>query len=349
MPGSSPEKDAEVEVEKTEATEQVTDGNTSAESSPAEPKGDKKGDMLSAVKAALEPTEKAPDSDTQGSKPDEKPTADAKEGEEAGDESDDLTEEELARLRPKTRKRIDNLLKDRADRDKIIAETEPKAKQFDSIVRFVEDAGLTKDEVNKGFDVMSSLKNDPFRAHELLRPIMDQLEQIVGMRLPEDLQNAVQLGQITEAHARELASNRSKASVTQHQLQRRDERDRKTKQDQDFQASVDEVSGAVSAWERSKEKSDPDWKLKQPRITEIIELEVTRRRVQNPSFYPTKDEALKFASDALERVEKEFRMLAPRKREIKPGHVDGGSAPHLSAKPKSMLEAARAGLKVASG
>jgi hypothetical protein len=342
MPGSSPEKPKVDEVEtkvEGEVETKTPDVVASAESSPAETKGEDKGDMLAAVKAALKPeAEKTPDSGEQGSKP-ETTEAPAKEGE-AEDDSGDLTEEELARLRPKTRKRIDNLLKDRSDRDTKIAEIEPKAAQFDKLVRFIDEADLTKDEVNKLFDVGKDLKQNPIRAYEVLRPIMDQLEQIVGVRLPEDLQNAVRLGQITEAHAQELSSARGRSTVTQQQLERRDRQDQ-TRQERDkFEGRVNEVSGKVSEWERSQEKSDPDWKLKQPRIKDRIDLEILRRRQNEPTYFPTAEEAISLSKKALEEVNAEFKKLAPARREIRPGHTDA-AATRSTAQPKTALEAAK--------
>lgn len=347
--GSSPQDTVVEAPAKAEAdvADKTTDAKaTPAESSPAD-KGETKGDMLEAVKAAIaKPEEKAPDSDEQGSK-DETKTEAAKEGEAEGDGSDDLTEEELARLRPKTRTRINNLLKERAERDDKIAALEPKAGQFDQIAKYVEDAGLTKDEVNQGFDVMRNLKHDPFKAYEILKPIMDQLEPIVGVRLPGDLQQAVNLGQLTEAHAKELARTRGQSTVSQQQLAWRDTQDQQRKQQEAHKGRVDEAATAVTEWETSKSKSDPDWKLKQPRISELIELEIVRKQQQDRNYFPTKAEALKFASDALDKVERDFKALAPRRREIKPGHVDS-AATQSTAKPKSMLEAAKLGLKMAA-
>ncbi len=347
MPGSSPEKDKEPVETKVEIDAKTPDVATSAESSPAETQGEVKGDMLAAVKAALKPdTEKAPDSGEQGSKPETDAAPAKKEGETAEDVDGDLTEEELARLRPKTRKRIDNLLKDRSDRDEKIATIEPKAEQFDKMVRFVEDAGLSKDEVNQGFGVMSDLKQNPLRAYETLKPIMDQLEQIVGVRLPEDLQNAVALGQITQQHAQELAGARGRATVTQQTLERRDTKEQERQQREDFGKRVDEVSTKVSEWENSQVKSDPDWKLKQPRVMALVKVQVQERMLQDRSYYPTPAEALQFSKDALVTVNDELKKFSPSRRAINPGHVDA-AATQSQAKPKNMLEAARQGLAAA--
>lgn len=343
MAGSSPQDtptETEVEVET-----KTPDVATSAESSPAETKSEVKPDMLSAVKAALEPkTEKTLDSGEQDPKAGEAVKAVTGEA----TPSDELTEEELAQLRPKTKKRIENLVQERNVRDGRIAELEPQAKQFETIMRFVEDAGLTKDEVNQGFDVMRSLKQNPIQAYERLKPIMDQLEQIVGVRLAPDLQEAVQLGQITEAHARELSTARSRSTVTQQQLQRRDQRDTTQREQQNFQTRVNEAAGKVTEWETTQAKTDPDWKLKLPRMQELVELEITRRQRQDRAYFPSTEEALQFSKDALTKVNAEYKQFAPRPRAVSPGHVDA-AATRSSAKPKTMLEAARMGLQAANG
>lgn len=349
MAGSSPQEKTEAEPAKADNPDKATpDVVASAESSPAEKKGEDKGDMLAAVKAALKKpeAEKTPDSGEQGSKSELEADAPAKEGDAADDGTDDLTDEDTARLKPKTRARINNLLRDRTERDDKIATLEPKASQFDAIQRFVDEAQLTKDEVNQGFDVMRALKHDPLRAYNVLRPIIDQLEGIVGVRLPDDLQQEVSLGRITQPHAQELARTRAQASLTQQQLQRRDTSDQERRQRDDHQGRVNEVSGKVTEWERSQEKSDPDWKLKQPRVSELIELEIVRKQRTEPGFFPTTEQALKMSKDALDRVNEDFKKLSPARRAMNPGHTDA-AATRSTAKPKTALEAARAGLAAA--
>lgn len=320
-----------------------TDVAVTADSSPAE-KGDK-GDMLTAVKAALEPTtDKTPESEKQGSESEDAPKADAdKDGADEDADPDDLTEDELARLRPKTRKRIENLVRERSDRDAKIGELEPKAQNFEKIQRFVDDAGLSKDEVNQGFDVMKNLRNDPLKAYEQLKPIYAQLQQMAGEVLTPDLQEAVQQGQITEAHARELALTRSRAAVNERRYTETEQRQNDTRQREQSQAQVDDVAGAVTAWERTTSKNDPDWKLKQPRLQEKVENEILRRQAKEPGYFPSKDEAIAMSKKALESVEAEFKRLAPQRRSMSPA-ADVGSTRSTPA-PKTMLDAVKVGLE----
>lgn len=347
MPESATENDIttgdKTQVEAPEVTK-TTDAQLPAESSTADTK-DEKGDMLAAVKAALKPKEEKPsDSDEPGSKPEEAaadPDA-KKEGEEGEAEPDALTEEETAHLRPKTRKRIENLVRDRKERDEKIAAIEPKAQQFDQIRSFVDEAGLTKDEVNQGFAVMRDLRRNPFEAYQRLKPIVAQLAAMFGEGdLPEDLRQDVVTGRITEQRARELVTARSQSSIATTQAAENAKRDQERRDADAHRQNVDDVAGAVTAWENSK-ATDPDWKLKQPRVTELVELEIIRRQRTDQNYFPTKAEALKISQEALAKVEREMKAFAPRPRAMNPV-TDAGSTRSV-AKPTNALEAAKLAL-----
>ncbi|MGZ6021621.1 MAG: hypothetical protein ACXWLQ_03335, partial [Rhizomicrobium sp.] len=228
--------------------------------------------------------------------------------------------------------------------DTKIGELEPKAQNFDKIQRFVDEAGLTKDEVNQGFDVMRNLRNDPLKAYEQLKPIFAQLQQMAGDVLPQDLQTAVDQGQLTEVHARELAHTRSRAAVNERRLTETEQRQQTADQTKAFEDQVNDVAGAVTAWETATSKNDPDWKLKQPRIQVLVENEILRKQRANPNYFPSKEEALEMSKKALKDVETEFKRLSPQRRSISTPAADAGST-HSTAVPKTMLEAAKAGLE----
>lgn len=349
MPDSSPEDLKDGEAAKAEAPEVTKTGETvtPAESPPAEAKDDK-GDMLAAVKAALKPeTEKPSDSEEPGPKAGEEPKPDAdKEGAVEGDDSDDLTEDELNRLRPKTRKRIDNLLKDRGERDRKIAEIEPKAQQFEQIAGFVAEAGLSKDEVNDGFAVMRDLKREPYKAYQRLKPIMAQLANMFGEgELPQDLQSDVATGRITEQRARELVNARSQSSVAETQRAEAARQDQERRDREAQQAIVEDVAKTANDWDSQHAKSDLSWKLKQPRVAELVELEVARRQRDNPRYFPTKAETLTFLNSALTKVENDLKAYAPKPRAINPV-TDAGSTRSV-AKPANAFEAAKLALSQA--
>lgn len=304
----------------------------------AEVKADKgeKPSILDAVKAALKPKQpdKAPESDKPDPTSEVKPVAD-------GDEvevSDELTAEENARLKRKTRKRIDDLLQKRAEQDKVIGETQPKAERFDQITKFFVDANISREEVNQLFDVGKNLKNNPRKAYEQLQPIYRQLETMFGDVLPQDLQQQVSRGQISAEQARELVNARTGASLAEQELQRRRQADEERQTGERQQAYVTDVKTKVSEWETSKEKSDPDWKLKQPLVMQAITAELLKPG-RKP---PTPAEAIEIATKAVADVEKTLKSFVPRPRAVTP-ITNAASTPSKPA-PSSALEAARQGL-----
>lgn len=350
MPESLPDKDSGAEpIEKVDQAPntEVTDVKPSAESSPAERDGT--GSLLDAVKAALkpEPSEKSPDSKTEGSEADkaDKPDAAKAKGKEA--EPGELSEEDLSRLNRKTQERIKHLLAARKESEAKLADLEPKANQFDQVVRFVQEAGLSTQEVNDGFEVMRLLKRDLPGAYKRLKPIVEQLEVVLGVQIPDDLQQAVNEGQITEAHARELSRTRSEARLSAHQVQERDRAASESKRREAFEANQTSVQNAVAEWEKSKAGSDLEWQHKQARVMEIVRLETLSREKADPQFAWTPDEAIKFAEAALDRVNTEFKRFMPKPKAMNP--ITDVAATRSEAKPKTALEAAKQGLARMAG
>lgn len=329
----------------------TTDVNPAAAApSPAEKTGDKpegvKTDMLSAVKSALgKSKEKAPASEETDSTKSEivKPEVAKKEGEQADAKSDDLTPEEVSQLKPKTKKRIDTLLADRAERDQKISVLEPKAQQFEKLVEWVREADLSNDEVNNLFDIGKNLKSGNLRAaYDKIAPVYESLRLALGEVLPDDVKQRVARGEISEADAKALVSARTTATVATQQQTRAAEQAEAQRKSAEGQAHVTAVKTTVTEWETTKAKADPDWKLKQPLVMQAIKLAISEQ-----GYPKTTADAVKISDAALVEVNKTFAQLAPRKREVQP--ITDVASTRSSAKPKTMLEAARAGLAAASG
>jgi len=336
-PDSSPDAGS---ADTAKPSEPVNDVKSS-EPSPAEATVEKTdkgetGDMLSAVKAALKPKETAPSSKETDSKP-EADATDAKEGETDEPESDDLTDEELAKLKPKTKKRIDTLLADRADREKTIETLKPKAEQFEKLVDWVKEADLSSEEVNNIFDFGKTMKSSPRKAYEQIKPIFEQWQRMFGDVLPDDLAQRVRLGEIQEPDARALATARTERVISERNATKATEQDAERRQTEANTAHVRAVQDTVTAWESSKAKADPDWKTKQDLVMREIKL-----AIHEQGYPKTTADAVKIANEALVEVDKTFARLQPRKAEVK--SVTDVASTHAHARPKSMLEAARAGL-----
>lgn len=347
MPESSPEQIAE-------NGDELDVKDPAAESSPADEGAqgsDEQGDhpdMLSAVKAALDPEKEEPpasgdEGDSTSSDPKSEKEGSGEESDEDDEGDDELTDEELARLKPRTQKRIQRLLADRSERDQQIAEFQPKAEQFDRMVSWIQDAELTTQDVNLLFDVGKDLRQGNLRqAYEKIAPIYGQLQQALGETLPDDLQQRVSRGEIDQASAQRLAAAEADRTLATQQAERVQQRQQADQQRQAQESHVTAVKDAITTWEGNKSQSDPDWKLKQRQVSQAIQL-----AIHTDGFPKTVQDAVNMAEAAATQVDKDLRQFMPKKREVVPP-PDAGSS-RTEVQPKSMLDAAKAGLAAARG
>ena len=312
------------------------EGASTAGSPAAEPKDDNKPkDIADAVRAALKPKEEQSSGSGEG---EEDPAAKPADGDKPkeGEEEDlgELTEEELKEYKPKTRRRFEKLDRENKALTAEKAALEPKARGFEAIQNFATNANLSKDDVNTGFEVMRLMRNDPVKAYEVLTPIYQQLQALVGEVLPADLQQQVNEGKITAPHAKELSRLRATSGVntqTQRQNEERAQQQRNEEARQAGEKLQTDVGNAITKWDSDWKASDPDYSLKQSRVNEAIELELARAtalaREGKPNKLPRSvEEAVKLANEVKKRVEKEMRALLPKKNTpITPVHGNGVS------------------------
>src|SRR3546814_13873549 len=117
---------------------QTTDVNIAEASSADE--GAEQGSLLDAVKAALEPAAEQPPGSIGQEEDAENAEAKPAEGE-AEEELGDVTEEELSRYRPRTKRRIEGLLNERKALQEEAEQLRPRAQPFEDMVKYVEAAG----------------------------------------------------------------------------------------------------------------------------------------------------------------------------------------------------------------
>lgn len=305
------------------------DGRSPAESSSAE--GDKEPkSLLDAVTQATEKeksAEKSPGSEGGSEKDKSKSEDDTDESEEDG--TGELNEKELAALKPKTRKRMEYLAGQ-------VGNLRPKADAMDQLVSYVNDAGLSTDEVNKGFEIMKLMKSDPFGALEQLRPYVVQLQQLTGATLPADLQQQVNEGLISEQHARTLVQTHTRQQLAQMAADRATQAADTLRTTHEHSTAVTEVASAVSDWERKWAASDPDYKAKQGRVQKDIHFGLLQMRDNRVPI--TREAVLKLANDCRDAVNAELKAYLPQKRQVDPLPNGQGSA-KATAQPKTMLDA----------
>lgn len=206
---------------------------------------------------------------------------------------------------------------------------------------YMTEHGLTSDEVNIGFDIMKNIKNNPQAALEALAPFIQEMEVQTGQRLSPDIQERFDEGYIDEQSARELSQTRSREQLAQQASQQAAVQAQQLQQQQYLDAHANEVSGAVSEWERGWSSTDPDYKLKQPKVMEKIELHLLKNGAPQ-----TKEDAVQIAEMCRKVVDNEFRQLRPQKGNVTP--VTGGSSPKSTPEPSTLMEAMQQGLAAAS-
>ena len=309
-----------------EAQAEDLDVKQAAESS-AEAQGEK--DILSVVEDALNGAskEEPPASEPEAAKADSEPKS---EPEAKAEDEDKLTDEELKRLPVKTKKRIDDLLNQRREKEAKIAELEPKAQELERITESIRATGLNSDDVKNTFEIATALKRgDLFRAKELLSPIMEQLNRATGGELPQDIAEKVRLGLVDEDSAKELSAARARGTVSQFQHQQTLQEQQTAAQ----QRANAELVQSVNTWEQGKAKSDPDWKVKAPLVTDTLRAMLHQGR--RPS---NQQEAVAMADEALKTVESRLAPLRPAARPITAVTTGSSSQRRAPAEPKDYLD-----------
>lgn len=344
MPDPSPE----ASPAETPAGTSPTPDVKPAESSTAASSGVKSS--LEAVNAALAPkkTEESPTSTEQDSKePDPKSTQP-----EAGDPSD---EEEVKKLSEAAQHRIRELVGQRktaeAEVGTLRQEVEtlkPEAESFREITGYMRKHEITPDHLNNALAITAMMNAGDFAtALPILESLVEQARKGAGEVLPQQLQEQVNLGYITEAHAKELQKARLNASQTEQRAMR--ERQMREASDRQTQVATLVQNAAVAAdeWTTEQAAKDPDWNLKHDLVLQEMENRLHKGGQQN---YPRdKKAARKLLDDSKKAVEERIGKLRPAPKTIVPPATGHGASPRSAAAPKSTLDALNRGLANASG
>lgn len=351
MPEASPATGASESAETKVATEsaaQTVTQDVKAESSPATQtdrssstgQADKPASMLDAIKAVGAKTAAASPAADGGQTDATKVAtgADAKDPKESDEElPDDPTEEELARYHSRTRARILKLVKQRDEVSGRLREMEPSADVGSRMISYARDNNLSGDEVNSGLAIMAAMKADPIQALAMLKPYYEALSQLAGEgELPEDLKKAVDDGRTEEQFARETAKNRAAAIAAENRRQHVEHRSTAEATQRVQQEATDRIKDAISTWEQRWAGSDPDFKVKQQRTLEKVEIAFLKGTVR----VTTPQEAVALAEKCRKEVEDELKGFMPRRASMTP--VTGVAAmTGATAKPTNILEAMR--------
>lgn len=209
-----------------------------------------------------------------------------------------------------------------------------KAEQLDAIGGFMREHELSAEEVQQGFEIMALMKHDPAAALQKLAPHLSNLELATGNRLPEDLQEKVDAGEVTPEIARETAKARMDAAAAQARAERAGQTVERTHAQQLAQS----MKSAVSEWEDGIKARDPDYSHMQSFV-------IDRTRVLMGQTPPrTPDEAKALVQQAYNDVKAQMRRVLPNKQPMRTVTSDKSSTTAVPT-PNSFADVVRTALR----
>jgi hypothetical protein len=288
--------------------------SSDAEQATKEPDA-KPASLLDAVKAASKADAAAQSSSE--AKTEEKPEALAEQPKVEGEKPEDVPEEKLPFHKHPRWMQMNRALKD----------LEPKAQAFEKIAKISSDAGLSSEDVDNGFEIMSLIKRDPAKALEALRPIMHALEGITGARLPDDLQQRVVQGRADPETAQELAQ----ARYLQAQQAQRQEHEAVQAQ----QRAASAMASTVTTLEQQWKATDVDYAKKEKLV--IAQTKALLAEYGQPANV---EQATQLVSEAKRLVDESLRAMVPARPQVRT--LTGGAvAPRATPRPTTLADAVR--------
>lgn len=251
---------------------------------------------------------------------------------------DDVSAEELDGYKPKTRRRIEQLLAQGKEKDKQLEALQGPAEEYGKIEEFMRAHELVPEAVAEALQVTALLRDDPEKALEMLTPIFRNLAVRTGHVLPDDLRQDVQDGRLTTERAIEIARARAR---NQH-LESRTTRIEQKLEDSGRSRLAAEMDSAVRDWESRISSSDPDYSRKQALVSRSIQAELAAR-ARTGQLPRTREEAVSLVETVYGEVNKALQDLIPKKPEITP--LEGGGSKSARAAPRNKYEAAMAALQ----
>ena len=246
----------------------------------------------------------------------------------------EISDAELKAMKPEARNRFQKLANERKD---AVAENEELRQYRQTVDDTIQAAGLNQDQMADMLEWsrmrQSSDRSDNEKALELAKRMVDELSDQIGVNRPggdpfsdhKDLQERVDLGEIDQADAEEIALSRSQKTYKNNQDKYRDEvQGEATRQSMELQEAGQGLMRLFDHWR----KTDPDWPAKQK------EIHKKASRIRS-KHHPTK--FVEVVKDLYDDLTESFAREKPKPdpRERMPGgssSANGAKVEHKSAR-----------------
>ena len=299
---------------------------------------------MDAVRAVVKPSVEPdvlgrPDPGVDGAPKPSEPSVEDPNGEADKEGKDDGSDEEApADANAVVKKKINKLNRQKRELRAEITRLTPDANVGNKLTGFAREHDLSPDDVVLGMNAMAAIRRGDYASfYRAIAPYVRKAQEVLGLVLPEDLGGRVQAGHMTEAAARELAIARFNQQRAQDEAAANAAR-LSTQQTQFVQT---DVQRAVSAFEERLAANDPDYTAKADAIRRTAQALLLERGGK----IGTVQEALDIVANAHREVSAQFRRFAPAPRATSLQPNGHSQQPNARAAPKSLMEAALAGLE----
>lgn len=303
------------------------------------------------IDAALGSTEETPASASGDEASTSKPKGEAvkagEEGETGTQDPQDPTEDELKSYSHTAQSRIRELVDRRkaaesqiVERDQQLAELRPTAERMQQLDTYMQANSIGKQDFENAVTISALINTGRYdQALQALGPIYRELLDKTGNILPPELQQEVDAGYITQAHALELhRAKKSSANATERERAATD-RDQRERAERDHANRVGMMSHAADTWAAEKKTSDPDWSTKQDLVSTEVELQLRRKAQTAPNELPRDAaEVRKVLDGCLKTVEDRIKSFRPAPQPMTPTTGRPASA-GAQSKPGSYMDA----------
>lgn len=304
--------------------------------------------VMNAIDGEEEGDDESSSDEDDSDESDDKPGDGESEGSDdsSDDEFEDFSPEERAKLKKSTAERFDKLKtlyhESKEEVKTLTTQLEQAnvdANHYKGFVNYLEQNRISDEEANQLFHIGALMKNDPLKALELITPYYNDLLQVTGNVLPQDLQQQVQQGYITKQHALELSRLRATGQTNQAIAQEQQQHQQQQEVNRQSE-NVASMQTALADWEKQWSSSDPDYSTKKDRVLDRVELTLARA-AKAGKLPQTVDEAIELANKAKADVEAELKK-SNRKKAV--NTVPGGSSNTSVPEPKDTRDVIRRAL-----
>jgi len=228
--------------------------------------------------------------------------------------------------------RFRKLVAEKNEQKNLAEQFRKDSEQYQKIVDYIGKNNLSANDAAEGFRIMSLIRNNPSEAHEILQSHLNNVSELTGKKLPDDIQGKLDDGYLDEDAAKELSQAR--ANLLREQQLRQQERENA---EQATQASMKQKADqqlnylrkVVTDWEETTRNSDPDFSLKKEEINDRVAALVNER-----GRPVTSEEVLGIANDAYKTVNERYKARAPQRQNLRTstgGKLSGTPSPAPSS------------------